>query len=60
MSVGNIEHCDWRMYRNHHVKKTSQNFIDGDVVEVPVGISTRSDMINLSTLKSREKIKREG
>ena len=46
MSVGNIEHCDWRMYRNHHVKKTSQNFIDGDVVEVLLEFP-RSDMINL-------------
>ena len=45
-SVGNIEHADWRAYRNLVIKKTPQNFIDGDVVEILLELP-RLDMTNL-------------
>ena len=46
LAAGNIDHSDWRRYKNQMVKKPAENFIDGDVVETLLELP-RSEMTEL-------------
>ena len=46
LAAGNIDHSDWRKYKNQIVRKPAENFIDGDVVETLLELP-RSEMTDL-------------